>query len=81
MSAMTVEEAAQRLIGAFLIEFADRDDDDLIPLRSFIIEIGHACGVDLSDEEAERVPEWQTVGQLRRDSRAAFEGLARGEQP
>jgi hypothetical protein len=74
---MTVEEAAQRLIAAFLVEFADRDDDDLIPLRMFIVEVGEACGVQT---DALEVPEWCSVGDLRANARRAFEGLARGER-
>jgi len=73
---MSVEEAAQRLLSAFLVEFADRDDDELIPLRMFLVEVGKACGVDT---EAPEAPEWCSVGELRAKSRKAFEALARGE--
>jgi hypothetical protein len=76
---MPVEEAAQRLITALVIEFADRDDEDMIPLRRFIVDIGHACNVSEDSYDTEAIPEWTTVGDLRSRTRAALEGLAHGE--
>lgn len=75
---MSVEEATQRLLGSVLVQFEDRADDDLLPIRSLWAEIGEMCGVrsiDLDD-----IPEWETMGWLRERTRAALARLASGEK-
>lgn len=76
-SQMTVEEAAQRFIGAILVEFKDRDDDDLIPARSFFEEFAKVCNV--RDFDGSDIPEWETMGWLRERARASLTRLAEGE--
>ena len=73
---MTEAEAAQRLMEAILVVFADRDDDEQIPVRMFIGEVGEACGVRLDAWRAEDCPEWETVGWLRTRARSAFNSLS-----
>lgn len=75
---MTIEEAPERLLCAVLSEFADRDDEDIIPLRSFMQEVGRVCGV--TDYDLSVLPEWKTVGWLRNRMRIARQSLAEGEK-
>ena len=75
---MSVEEAAQRLIGAILVEFEDRDDDYLMPMRSVFVEIATMC--DVGDFDGGDIPEWETMGWLRERLRSAPGRLAAGDQ-
>lgn len=75
---MKVEEAAERLLGAFLVEFADRDDDEQIPLRLFLEQVAKGCNI--KDFDSSRVPEWESVGELREQTRIARQLLAEGEE-
>ncbi len=71
------ELSVQCLLEAFRDEFADRDDDDLIPVRTFAQEIGESVGLH---REYDLIPEWETVGWLRRRTRSALAQLAAGEK-
>jgi hypothetical protein len=75
---MSVEEAANRLISAVLVEFEDRDDETLMPMRIVFELIGEMCGV--TDAPFEDIPEWETMGWLRERCRSALTRLAEGEQ-
>ena len=75
---MTVEEAANRLVSAILVEFEDRDDDDLMPMQTLFEQIAEMCGVKNFDSSV--LPEWETMGWLRERARAALTSLAEGER-
>jgi hypothetical protein len=75
---MTIEEAAERLLGAILVEFAVHDDDTLLPVRLLFEEIAEACNVTNADLSA--IPEWETMGWVRERMREARAALAKGEQ-
>lgn len=77
-SDLSIEEAAERLLCAFLLDFADREDTDLIPLRSFMEEAAKLCNV--SDFDSSVVPEWEYIGLLRERTRLARQRLAEGEE-
>lgn len=74
---MTAEEAANRLINAILVEFADSDDECLVPMRNLFSEIAERCSV--CDWDSSGIPEWETVGWLRKRSRDGLARLAHGE--
>lgn len=78
-SDMEVAEATQRLIGAILVEVADRDDEDLFPLRLFFTEVAEA--MKIKDFDPEEVDEWITAGEFRARCRLALVSLAQGEGP
>lgn len=75
---MSVEEAAQRLTGAILVQFADCEDDDYLPVRELFEEIAETCNVANFDSSG--LPDYETVGWLRERCRLVFSDLAAGEQ-
>lgn len=73
----SIEEAAERIICAILDEFGDMDDDDLIPVKEFFLEMAKVIGVD--ERDCDELPEWETVAWMRERSRWARSALAAGE--
>jgi hypothetical protein len=73
---MEPSEAAERLITAILLAFEDRDDDEMIPVRSFISEIAEIWNIQ---DDFSNVPEWETVKWLRERTRNAYRDLAMDE--
>lgn len=69
--------ATQRLLEALLADFADEDDDQVVPLGRLLGDLADEIGYEWSgDREVE-----MTVGQIRRRTRGALARLADGEVP
>jgi hypothetical protein len=72
---LNITEHVQGRLESILLELADRDDDELIPLRAFLVQRAASDGVNL---DGRGIPEWTTAGDLRRRTRAALTALAWG---
>jgi hypothetical protein len=72
---INITEHVQGRLESILLELADRDDDEPIPLRAFLVERAASDGVAL---DGRGIQEWTTAGELRRRTRAALAMLARG---
>jgi len=72
------EEGAEALFQALLIAYAESADDETLPFRDLLVEMGRRCGVTLEVGMIMRLEEEITLGEFRRLVRGARADLAQG---